>query len=199
MFGNAPILCGGRSGSNIILDTCISYYQDSEWIQSNSMVQAREHAAGVKVNSQTFWILGGFNNSFLDSTEFIIQGQTNGVPGPKLPYGMDGMCAIKISENEIFVIGGFSGSSYTNDVWIYDPKNGFARTRGPSLTTGRYLHSCSTMRDGEKTLIVVAGGGIDGSRLDSVEIYDPSDNTWHTGKNKFQSTKILIFIYYSKT
>ena len=58
------------------------------------------------------------------------------------------------------------------------------------------------MRDGEKTLIVVAGGY---EQLDSVEIsaaveiYDPSDNTWHTGKNKFQSTKILIFIYYSKT
>ena len=201
MFDNAPILCGGRSGTNI-LDTCISYHQDSEWTQSNSMVQAKYYAAGVKVNITTFWILGGYDGSsyhLLDYTEFIIQGQTNGVPGPKLPYGMDGMCAIKISENEIFVIGGFSGSSYMNDVWIYDPKNGFARTRGPSLTTSRYLHSCSTMRDGEKTLIVVAGGGIDGSRLDSVEIYDPSDNTWHTGKNKFQSTKILIFISYSKT
>ena len=27
-----------------------------------------------------------------------------------------------------------------------------------------------------------------GVGLDSVEIYDPTDNTWHSGKNKFQST-----------
>ena len=112
MLGNAPLLCGGYDGS--WLDTCISYHQDSEWTQSNSMVQARYSAAGVKVNSTTLWILGGYDvddSSNFDSTEFIIQGQTNGVPGPKLPYGMRGMCAIKISKNEIFVIGGWDGSS----------------------------------------------------------------------------------------
>ena len=101
------------------------------------------------------------------------------------------------------------GNGYRNEVWIYDPQNGFARTQGPSLTTARYLHSCSTMRDGEKTLIVVAGGynGVSrsdsvevydptdyGGILDSVEIYDPTDNTWHSGKNKFLITKILILI-----
>ena len=68
-----------------------------------------------------------------------------------------------------------------------DPQNGFARTPGPSLTTARYYHSCSTMRDGEKTLIVVAGGIVTNicGYLDSVEIYDPTDNTWHSGRNKF--------------
>ena len=87
------------------------------------------------------------------------------------------------------MIAGKSGrelSDIRNEVWIYDPQNGFARTQGPSLTTKRGSHSCSTMRDGEKTLIVVAGGYNDDSlinhKLDSVEIYDPADNTWHSGK-----------------
>ena len=71
MLGNAPLLCGGYDGSSD-LDTCISYHQDSEWTQSNSMVQARREAAGVKVNTTTFWILGGFDDSRLDSTEFKI-------------------------------------------------------------------------------------------------------------------------------
>ena len=202
MLGNAPILCGGYNTSSY-LDTCISYNQDSEWTQSNSMVEARKSAAGVKVNSTTLWILGGNNGTShgndrlalpLDSTEFIIQGQTKGVPGPKLPYVLCCMCAIKRSENEIFVIGGLDATLTRNVVWIYDPQNGFARTQGPSLTQERHQHSCSTMNDGKETLIVVAGGyafeptGI----LDSVEIYDPTDNTWHSGRNKFQSTKILI-------
>ena len=119
--------------------------------------------------------------------QFIIEGQTNGVPGPKLPYGLNNMCAVKLSEKEIFVIGGYSGGS-RNEVWIYDPQNGFARYQGPPLNTVRYLHSCSTMRDGEKNLLIVAGGYNHGG-LDSVEIYDPTDNTWHSGKTNSQPQK----------
>ena len=108
---------------------------------------------------------------------------------------MKRMCAIKISENENFVIGGFSGSSYMNEVWIYYPQNRFAIAQGPSITTAREYHSCSTMRDGEKTLIVVAGGFGQNGLLDSVEIYDPTDNTWHSGKKIFLITNKLILMY----
>ena len=195
MLGNAPLLCGGNELSSR-LDTCISYYQDSEWIISNLMVETRTSAVGVKVNTTTFWILGGYDGfSILDSTEFINQGQANGVPGPKLPYELGFMCAVKRSENEIFVIGGVADSDYTKDVWIYDPQNGFARTQGPSLTTERGYHSCSTMKDGKKTVLITAGGRNKNNgrnvRLDSVEIYDPTDNTWHSGKDIFLSTKNL--------
>ena len=181
MFDDTPIICGGYG-----LDDCISY-QDSQWSKTHLMVWKRKYAAGIQINSTTFWILGGFNygNPSLDSTEFIIQGQTNGVPGPKLPYGKNGVCAVKLSEHEIFVIGGHPNK---RDVWIYDPQNGFTRTQGPSLNKGRYQHSCSTMRDGEKTVIIAAGGWNNGD-LDSVEIYDPTDNTWHSGKTKFSTTK----------
>ena len=201
ILGNAPLICGGsEGGGSFPLYTCISYYQDSQWTQSNYMDDARQHAAGVNVNSTKFWILGGYqlSGNSLDSTEFIIQGQTNGVPGPKLPYALRGMCAIKFTNNEIFVIGGRdSDGGYRNEVWIYDPQNGFARTQGPSLTTARGFHSCSTMEDSKKTLIVVAGG-YDGYQLDSVEIYNPTDNTWHSGKNKFLISKIFLLIDCSK-
>ena len=94
--------------------------------------------------------------SATDSTEFIIQGQTIGIPGPKLPNALYfKTCAVKLSDEAIFVIG---GEGNENDVWIYNPKNGFSRNQGPSLKYGRTAHSCSTMRDGEKTFIVVAGG-----------------------------------------
>ena len=199
MLGNAPLLCGGVMvfGSSYF-DTCISYHQDSKWIQSKSMVQGRGYATGVKVNSTTFWILGGRNGSSrtcctLDSTEFIIEGQTNGIPGPKLPSILYSPCAIKFTQNQIFVIGGYDNTFYRKEVWIYDPQNGFARTQGPSLIMGRFGHSCSTMKDGEKTVIIIAGGhgrGFTGT-INSVEIYDPTDNTWHSGKNKFPRTKIL--------
>ena len=193
MFGNSPILCGGYKDFGSFprsLDTCITY-QDSQWSQSYSMILNRKGAAGVQVNSTTFWILGGYyfdasypsSSVYIDSTEFIIQGQSNGVPGPKLPYGMLDMCVVKLSENEIFVMGGRNESSVRNEVWIYDPQNGFARNQGPSLNTGRYAHSCSTMRHGKKTIIIAAGGLSSMKNLIKfVEIYDPTDNTWHSGK-----------------
>ena len=183
MFGKAPILCGGFDGSSQ-LDSCISY-QNSQWSQSHSMNENRKFSAMVQINSTTLWILGGSSfPSFLDSTEFIIQGQTNGVPGPKLPYGLEQMCSVKLSEREIFVIGGSDENSMIrNEVWIYDPQNGFARYQGNSLNTGRRGHSCSIMRDGDNNLIIVAAG-YNGADLDSVEIYHPNDNIWHSGKTK---------------
>ena len=87
------------------------------------------------------------------------------------------------------MIGGYSGGS-ENEVWIYEPQNGFTRNKGPSLNKGRFYHSCSTMRDGEKTVIIVAGGRNQGF-LDSVEIYDPTDNNWHSGKIKMPNNKII--------
>ena len=61
IFGNAPILCGGYAWMHGWLDTCISY-NDSQWSNSHSMIKKRQFAAGVKVNSTTFWILGGTGN-----------------------------------------------------------------------------------------------------------------------------------------
>ena len=198
MLGNVPIICGGYNGylttTNIqngssAVDFCISF-ENSEWSQTHLLNDKRAFSAGVKINSTTIWIVGGSTSTsisdLLDSTEFIVQGKSNGVPGPKLPYELIFSCAVKLSEGQVFVIGGGTSLTYaTKKVWIYDPKNGFKRNPGPSLTTGRSYHSCSTLRDGEKTLIIVAGGyGADNEDLDSVEIYDPTENTWQSGDIK---------------
>ena len=166
------------------------------------MTEKRRYAAGVKINSTIFWILGGkylYNYwHTLDSTEFIIQGQTIGVAGPKLPYKLAYMCAVKFSAQEIFVIGGQDDYNFRNEVWIYNPQNGFAINQGPSLNTGRNSHSCSTMRDGNKTLIIVAGGSNKaGEYLDSVEIFDPTDNAWNSGKTNSQPQKYFFNLSFS--
>ena len=182
MFGNVPVLCGGIGDETSLLD-CISF-KNSQWSQSHSMNEIRDYTTGVQINSTTFWILGGGHHSeTTDSTEFIIQGQTHGIPGPKLPNALYfKTCAVKLSDEAIFVIG---GEGNENEVWIYNPKNEFSRNQGLSLKYGRSAHSCSTMRDGEKTFIVVAGGWNENYYMtDSVEIYDLDDNTWHTGTKK---------------
>ena len=185
MFGNTPMLCGGS-----LIDTCISF-QSSQWSQSHSMTEKRDFAAGVQINSTTFWILGGLNRqqgqiNYLRSTEFIFQDQTKAVPGPDLPgvsFGQNGMCAVMLSEKEIFVIG---GTQDAKRVSIFDPQNGFTLSSGTSLPSpGRYHHSCSKMTDGDRNVIVVAGGEY-GDPLDSVLIYDPNHEEWISGKTNPQ-------------
>merc|ERR1712079_144251 len=177
MFGNNPILCGG-SDEISWFDSCISY-ENHQWKQSHTLNEKRLDAAGVQINPTTLWILGGYSDtsSYSDSTEFIIEGKITGIPGKKLPYPLIAMCIVKLSDTEIFVIGGQDGNyDYRNEVWIYNPLNGFSRNQGPSLETGRAYHSCSTWDDGKKTVIIVVGG-FNGALLDSIEIYDPNDNT----------------------
>ena len=85
MFGNVPTLCGGNDNYHHSFDSCISF-QNSKWSQNHYMTVRRANTAGVQINliPPPYWKVG-----YLDSTEFIIQGQTKGVPGPKLPYRKD--------------------------------------------------------------------------------------------------------------
>ena len=117
--------------------------------------------AGVLITSTIFWILGGYHSSgssnhYLNSTEFIMQGQSIGFPGPVLPYaiGLANMCAVKLSEEEIFVIGGQDGAlNLHNEVWIYNhTKKEFSE--GTPLKYKRSSHSCSALRDGNESLII---------------------------------------------
>ena len=187
-LGDVPILCGGNYPSYYgALNDCITF-ENSKWDTSHLLTEHRVSSAGVQINYTSFWILGGGIKLpyYLNSTEFIIQGKTNGIPGPKLPYNMSKMCAAKLSEKEIFVIGGVNSEhGISTDVWIYNPQKDFEKKKGPSLNDRRQQHSCSILRDGEKTQIIVAGGegrkGMDLGPLNSVEIYDPIDNAWHYG------------------
>ena len=199
MLGSVPILCGSdpNPSPNPDAQSCISF-QNSQWNTSHLMNEKRWMAAGVQVNSTTLWILGGYGgyngNPYSNNTEFIFQGQTNGTLGPQLPYGMFKMCAVKRSEQEIFVIGGQDGTpQYRKETWIYDPQNEFSRKPGPSLNYKRGGHSCSTMKDGDNDLIIVAGGH-EGAHLDSVEIYNPKSNTWDLGEAIFQPMDYIFFI-----
>ena len=198
MLGNATLVCGGyaKVQNDSIFDSCLTF-ENPQWKESHSMTDRRAGPAGVQINSTTFWILGGMSYNYywvpLDSTEFIHDGQTKGVLGPTLPYKMNGMCAVKLSAEEIFLIGSHTG--HNESVWIFNPQNGFTKRKGPSLITKRICHSCSIMNDGGKTVIVVAGGynhdsylseatdpiSSGNNFLDSVEIYDPTDNAWYQG------------------
>ena len=131
--------------------------------------------------------MGGENEkTFLDSTEFIQLNETVGMPGPKLPYAIKNMCAVKVSEDEIFVIGGETGfnTNPTDFVWIFNPQDEFTYTEGPKLPYAKWNPQCGLMKDETHSYIVVAGGKGSPGADESVEILNLTSSEWITGMQK---------------
>ena len=119
----------------------------------------------------------------MSATEFLRADSSVGIPGPKLPISMDRFCTVKYSDDQVYIIGGWTGTEALNKVYIYDPMDGFTRIEGPALKNKRRAHTCAVMSNGQQSKIVVAGGtqGF-ADFLSSVEIFDPTVNNWIPGK-----------------
>ena len=64
--------------------------------------------------------------------------------------------------------------------------DGFTHIEGPTLKNKRAMHACGLMSNGNKSIIVAAGGsqelGPRGLELSTVEFFDPDDCNWIPGK-----------------
>ena len=154
------------------------------------MTEPRYEPASVVLNTTTMWVMGGYGNGYLSSTEFITLEKA--VSGPSLPHAVSYHCAVKFNESQIYVIGGLVVNGqyfqYTNDVYVYNPFENFSNKYHSAMNYQRGQHGCAVMNDGESLVIVVAGGrgklpsSSSRAYLDSVEIMDPSLGQWNIGK-----------------
>lgn len=82
--------------------------------------------------------------------------------------------AVVLSDNRVLVTGGFGSKSGTSkSAEIYTPGKDWVSAT--SMATDRALHTSTKLQDG-RVLVV---GGYDGSKaLTTIEIYDPTANTW---------------------
>ena len=178
LLGNTPIVCGGSSSS--IRQSCLIFGQP----QTITMTEPRYFAASVVLNTTTMWVMGGYGNGYLSSTEFITTEKA--VSGPSLPHAVNAHCAVKFNESQIYVIGGTVDGQKSNDVYVFNPLDNFSYKYHSSMNYQRVYHGCAVMKDGESSVIVVGGGWFPSSSsndwLDSVEILDPSLGQWIIGK-----------------
>ena len=102
---------------------------------------------------------------------------------------------IQLSENLIYIVGGWQNGTISNKTWIFDTTKGFDIKEGPSMNKERSLHSCGKMNINGKIIFVVAGGIGSKCNLDSVEILDPCyfGNRWKLGMCYFSNIR-LVFI-----
>ena len=85
-------------------------------------------AATVALDSNRFWILGGFNNSrsSLDQGTVIYDSASNQwEPGPSLPMPLAFHCAVQLDADHTLVAGGMQGVASSDPMahrhtWIFD-------------------------------------------------------------------------------
>ena len=154
------LLCGGENN----LKTCLKL-QEGTWTEYNSLKEERRVAAVVSTTKATF-IFGGSFDSF-DSFEYLEKntsewklGETK-VPGLGFQHG----CAIAISQDEIWLIGGYDTEQR---ILSFNVNNQSFTELPTTLKQGREELQCAFI-PGTRN-IMVTGGKYYGNRYDSTEI-----------------------------
>ena len=158
--GNNILLCGGYNNEQ----ECLKY-DGNAWTSFNSLTEYRTYAAVVPMKNVTY-MLGGSDSQ--ETSEMLKENSNAWHQGPSIPKpGLDSGCAVRISDHEILVIGGFQTDSRILKLNTYDHT-----WSSPSiqLHQGRSFHSCIVFND----KVIITGGYDDygANHLISTEIIE---------------------------
>ncbi len=174
LFSDTPMVCTGELGGRPYKIDC-SILGDSQDLEAPRLKEARIKAASVVVSlEQTLWITGGYDGSkVLLTTERITPG-TPSESGPALPHPIYGHCMVTLGDNDIMVIGGYTGATFPTETSTYDITDWdtAAPKAGPNLRMGNEGMGCGllTTDDTGKYVVVVAGGSRAGSEQ-NIEVW----------------------------
>ena len=142
------LVCGGCSQDVELNKNCYSYGFNPEPVAKLS--ESRCLASSIVFNITTMWITGGLNSNsvaerpILSSTELVsITGMTE--MGPDLPTPLNGHCSIKISDSNVFIIGGQNSTDQFDNGLKSTIYYDFAQntwTDGPEMTQARSAFGC---------------------------------------------------------
>jgi hypothetical protein len=173
-----PLVCGGL-GVFPYTNVCYLVNQPSQY---SFMREERSFSASLTLNSTHLWITGGDIAYTLQTSEFVSIGQP-AVKGPDLPYAVDRHCLVGVNSSTALLCGGKKNGGHSNECHYMDWED-HSWSQGPSMMTKRIYHSCGTFISAahQGRNVVIVAGGYNDTILDSVEILDPTTNTWYEGK-----------------
>jgi hypothetical protein len=189
---NALLICGGGVGPGS-LDDCFSIGINSNphgMQKTATLTQPRAYASSVVLNSTTLWLTGGLLGSgYTKSTEFVQLTGTS--PGPDLPLEVAGHCLVSLNDTTALLIGGrLQSGTNSKATWFYNTDHK-TWTDGPSLTIGRFFHSCALFKSpqhGHTDTVIVTGGNNAITAQHSTEIMNLDSNYWQSGKGQLNSS-----------
>ena len=173
------LLCGGSNN----LQTCLQM-EENGWNNHSNLNEERSMASAAATNTTTF-IFGGDESK--DTYEYLEQGSSSNwkegnvrIPGDGFRWG----CAIAISDEEVWLIGGYDTESR---ILSFNTRNHkFTEVNLIQLKEGRKAHRCIQI-PGTTKIIVSGGRDSSSNELDSAEIIDFELKSFtNTGKMNFK-------------
>ena len=120
------LVCGGFPYTS----DCFTYdFDNGNWTRKVSMESERYGASAVMLNDSHWWVTGGWNRSFLETTELYDLEAETFSPFIDLPDPTYQHIVFRLDENHVFLCcgGGMSGKSYILDlveeIWTETPRS----------------------------------------------------------------------------
>ena len=161
--GDNILSCGGYKDTTYTKNCYNLEVKGERWSLHSTLTQDRSRSTAVTMPNSVY-IFGGENSP---TTLDILHKNSNGhwqAGNSTIPDGISYGCGVKISEENILLIGGLG----TEDrILNYNTKNNSFSTWKSTLQQGRGGHSCTLLND---MILVVGGLGVGGEILGSTEI-----------------------------
>ena len=158
---NEILICGGYDRN---IKQCM-VLREQKWFTHSNLKQERNEASAVTMPNGVY-IFGGKRNP--KTSEFLPNESNSWQTGPIIPNGHERGCAIKVSDFEVILIGGYFGLDGQNlDRIIKLDINTNEWTDLGRLQVGRYSHACVVF---DNKIIVSGGQRFPFDYLNSTEI-----------------------------
>jgi hypothetical protein len=136
------------------------------------------------------WLTGGGLGSEVTKSTELVQ-LTGTTLGPYLPLEVYSHCLVSLNDTTILLIGGCLRDGNETKATYYYNTDHKTWTDGPSLTIGRFGHSCALFKSpqyGHTDTVIVTGGFNNGEFLASTEYLNLESNSWQSGKGQLNSS-----------
>ena len=157
VFGK-PMICGGY----YYRSECYHHNKTSNsWTFLTKMTTKRSSSASVPVNGNLL-VLGGTDASYnrLATTEYISPSGDASQPGPDLPKPRGEHCAVKLSNGQVMLLGGYPYENLKSAIIFHPESETFDQSLPPMLYDRSYFGCASfysPMHDNRE--VVLAAGG----------------------------------------
>lgn len=118
-----PAVIGGHDGNGTI--NSVEIYKNTGW-EENSQINIARHSFTSICSDRVVWIIGGLDQSYLDSLERYKKGawQVVGIKLPR-PLAAVGLCFL---EDYLVLFGGITeGNKVTNNTHLFDTQTRFIK------------------------------------------------------------------------
>ena len=154
-----PIICGGKSTGTSRHSECYHHSKVSNsWNFLTNMTTKRSYSASVPVNDMLL-VMGGYNgSSVINTTEYISPDGDASQPGPDLPRPRSSHCAVKLSNGQVILLGGYPDQKSV--IILHPDKETFDQSL-PPMTYNRTSAGCASFNSpmhGNREVVLAVGG-----------------------------------------